>query len=185
MANTAITTATVSGSVQFLQPNGNTLSPNAFSFTQLASLTFASGVGILACDRACYMQISIVASGTQALDLDEGTYTDGTNAGTIVDENNIAVVFVRVKAIMLQLVDQASGPTQIHINPAATHALTTLGGKCKAKGDGTNASPGFLLWADGTAAGEAVVADVTDIISVVNDSAAAGKFNIAILGASA
>lgn len=184
MANVNATSLKVEDKVSFSQPNGDVLDPSTLTARANTKLNFGNGTAEGQIDRAINMRLPIVLSGTMSLDLLAGTYSDGTNTGNLVDKNGAQVILSKIKLLKIEVVDELTGTTQVHLNAGIANACLTLAGKVKAKGNGAGFGAiaglmGLLLWADPT--GETV--DGTHkIIAIVNDVANAGHLDITIAG---
>jgi hypothetical protein len=166
---TAPTSLTVKSSPSFNQPNGNADYPRNLSDLFATGLTFSSGTGANQINRLVIQQFTIAASGTLAIDIDAGTYS-GAGSGSLLDLNNEAVTFARLKYLSMRVVDEVSGSTSIKLNGAATHAFLGVAGKAVAAGSGSGFE-GPLVWCNPSAAGEVITAATTDILSIVNEDA--------------
>ena len=180
MSNVALKSFKVSTKSRGVQPNGDALTPNNLSVSSGANVVYSSGTTAGAfVDREVFQSITITTSGTQTIDLLAGTFSDGTNSGNLVDKNGVQVTMTTLKHVQVELQDTTGGPTQLHILPTATSAVSFVGGYVGAAGDGSGSQSSEFLW---THPRGYHIVTANKYLAIVNESAAQGTINITLAG---
>lgn len=140
------------------------------------SVTFADGAGANAVNLEWSDTRTIVASGTEEIDL---TGTTGSPIVTMTDIYGQTVSFARIKAIM---VTAASANTNnVNVSRGASNGCALF----LANGDGIQVRPGgAFMWVAPDATGVAVTGGSSDILTIANSSSGTSvTYSITILGA--
>lgn len=169
---TAVTRANVRIEVGYTQENGNPIAPSTLSsVSPHGDLTYTQGTGAYQIDRLYLRQSTIVGAGTLTLDMD---------AGTLLDLNNEAITFARLKFIQVTLVPGgATGSNDVTLNGGAANVVKNV--TIPLQSDGTGAASGGARCT--TAAGWAVTAGTADKVVIVNnDATKTATVNVAIGG---
>ena len=147
------------------------LSTPADSLAYSKRIDLASGTGINQADLIFHDQRTLIASGTEDLDL----------AGALTDKFGNTITMARIKGIV---VTAAAGNTNnVNVTRPGSNGVPIF----LAAGDGVPVVPGgkFEWWAP-SAAGIAVTAGTGDLLTITNSAGSTGvTYDVIIVGASA
>lgn len=162
-------TATVSASINAKQTRALDLISGVANLSKTVSASFTDGAGADQANLIWSDGRQIAASSNEDLDL----------SGSLTDVHGQAVVFARIKAILIKAA--AGNTNNVRLTRPASNGVPLF----LAAGDGIDIQPdGVFLWMAPTAAGVAVTASTGDLLNVANSSSGSVvDYEVVIIGA--
>jgi hypothetical protein len=168
--------ATVKASVSATQTRVLDIANGSASFNPALSISYSDGAGANQADLIWSDTRTIIASGTDELDL---TGLAGSPQVAMTDVYGQTVTFARVKAIYVAAAAANTNNVNV-VRPASNGFALFL-----AAGDGIALAPGDVFqWASPTAAGKVVTGGSADLLNLINSAGSTTvTYTIVIIGA--